>query len=251
MQPALQSTEPAATAARHGAASPPGCAGCALRALCLTRGVAAASLERLDSLVAARRGVPRSGRLFRKGDRLESIFAVRSGFFKTSHAAASGQPDHVCGFHMAGDLLGLEGIDNERHGCDAVALEDSQVCVIPYARLEALCRECGPLQRQFHKIMSREIAGNHELMLLLGGRRAKERLATFLLHLTQRLQSRGQASAAMVLRMTREEIGSHLGLKLQTVSRCFSQLQDDQVLRVRRRHIDILDPGALARLVNG
>jgi CRP/FNR family transcriptional regulator len=152
---------------------------------------------------------------------------------------------------MAGELLGLDGIGTDRHTCDAVALEDSQVCVIPYQELEALSREFTVLQHQFHRIMSREIVRDHGVMLLLGSMRAEQRLAAFLLNLTKRLQARGFSASALVLRMTREEIGSYLGLKLETVSRTFSKFQEDGLLEVRQRQIKIVDLAALQALVNG
>jgi len=152
---------------------------------------------------------------------------------------------------MGGELLGLDGIGTDRHTCDAVALEDANVCVIPYHQLEGLARELSDLQRQFHRIMSREIVRDHGVMLLLGSMRAEERLAAFLLNLTQRLRARGFSGCSLILRMTREEIGSYLGLKLETVSRAFSRFQDDGMLEVRQRHIEILDAEALQKLVNG
>ena len=226
------------------------CSNCNLRELCLPLGLSEEHLSQLDALVATRRPVPRGGALFRSGEAFQSLFAVRVGFFKTCVAADDGR-DQVTGFQMAGELLGLDGIGTERHTCDAVALEDSQVCVIPYAQLESLSREVGELQRQFHRIMSREIVRDHGVMLLLGSMRAEERLAAFLLNLTHRLQLRGFSATALVLRMTREEIGSYLGLKLETVSRTFSKFQDDGVLEVRQRQIRVLDAEALQRLVAG
>ena len=151
----------------------------------------------------------------------------------------------------SGEVLGLDGIGTDRHTCDAVALEDSQVCIIPYHQLEDLSREITDLQRHFHRIMSREIVRDHGVMLLLGSMRAEERLAAFLLNLTQRLRSRGFSASSLVLRMTREEIGSYLGLKLETVSRAFSKFQDDGVLEVKQRQIRVLDAEALQALVNG
>ena len=135
-----------------------------------------------------RRTVRRGETLFRSGDRFESVYAVRAGFFKTRVSSEDGR-DQVTGFQMAGELLGLDGIGTERHTCDAVALEDSQVCVIPYSQLERLSREFTDLQRQFHRIMSREIVRDHGVMLLLGSMRAEERLAAFLLNLAQRLKA--------------------------------------------------------------
>ncbi|QHJ00181.1 fumarate/nitrate reduction transcriptional regulator Fnr [Xylophilus rhododendri] len=225
------------------------CSNCNLRELCLPVVLAEEDLQRLDSLVDRRRPVKRGETLFRAGDPFSSLYAVRTGFFKTCVSAADGR-DQVTGFLMAGELLGFDGICTDKHACDAVALEDSQVCVIPFSQLETLSREFTPLQRQFHKIMSREIVRDQGVMLLLGSMRAEERLAAFLLNLTRRLQSRGFSASDLVLRMTREEIGSYLGLKLETVSRTFSKLQDDGVLEVRQRQVRVLKPEVLSQLVD-
>ncbi len=226
------------------------CSSCNLRELCLPVGIAEDQMERLDSIVSTRRSLARGDALFRTGDSFTSLYAVRTGFFKTCLASEDGR-DQVTGFQMAGELLGLDGIGTEHHTCDAVALEDSQVCVIPYGQLEELSREISDLQRHFHKIMSREIVREHGVMLLLGSMRAEERLAAFLLNLTQRLHARGFSSNSMVLRMTREEIGSYLGLKLETVSRAFSKFQEEGVLEVKQRHIQVLKAEALQALVSG
>ena len=225
------------------------CSNCNLRELCLPVGLSEIDMERLDTLVAKRRAVPRGDALFRAGDGFQSLYAVRTGFFKTCVSSEDGR-DQVTGFQMAGELLGLDGISTDSHTCDAVALEDSQVCVIPYGALEGLSREFTELQHQFHKIMSREIVRDHGVMLLLGSMRAEERLAAFLLNLTQRLQARGFSASALILRMTREEIGSYLGLKLETVSRTFSKFQEEGLLEVRQRQIEIRDPAALQHLVS-
>ncbi len=226
------------------------CSGCNLRELCLPMGMSEAQMDRLDAIVATRRTVPRGDALFRVGGAFSSLYAVRTGFFKTCLSSEDGR-DQVTGFHMAGELLGLDGIGTDRHTCDAIALEDSQVCVIGYHQLEDLSRELSDLQRHFHRIMSREIVRDHGVMLLLGSMRAEERLAAFLLNLTQRLRTRGFSASSLVLRMTREEIGSYLGLKLETVSRAFSKFQDDGVLEVKQRQIRVLNPDALQALVNG
>ncbi len=225
------------------------CSNCNLRELCLPVGLTDPDLERLDELVAKRRSVTRGDALFRTGDAFQSIYAVRTGFFKTCVSSEDGR-DQVTGFQMAGELLGLDGISHDRHNCDAIALEDSQVCVIPFGQLEELSRDFTPLQHQFHKIMSREIVRDHGMMLLLGSMRAEERLAAFLLNLTQRLQARGFSASSLILRMTREEIGSYLGLKLETVSRTFSKFQDDGLLEVKQRHIRIVDDTGLRQLIS-
>jgi CRP/FNR family transcriptional regulator len=206
-------------------------------------------VDQLDRLVSSRRSVARGQTLFRTGDGFQSLYAVRTGFFKTCVMAEDGR-DQVTGFQMAGELLGLDGISTERHACDAVALEDSTVCVIPYGDLEGLSQQMPDLQRVFHKIMSREIVREHGVMLLLGSMRAEERLAAFLLNLTQRLHMRGYSRSAVILRMSREEIGSYLGLKLETVSRTFSRFQAEGILEVKQRDIRIVDHDGLQRLVN-
>ena len=226
------------------------CSSCNLRELCLPVGLAPSDMDRLDAVVETRRSLKRGEALYSAGEAFTSLFAVRTGYFKTRVTAEDGR-DQVTGFQMAGELLGFDGIGSERHTCDAIALEDAQVCVIPFAQLEALSREFGDLQRQLHKVMSREIVREHGVMLLLGSMRAEERLAAFLLNLTQRLQARGFSPTSLVLRMTREEIGSYLGLKLETVSRAFSKFQDDGVLEVKQRQLRVLDEGALRLLVNG
>ena len=173
------------------------CANCNVRELCLPVGMSDEQLERLDTLVATRRTVARSDPLFHVGDAFTALYAVRAGFFKTSVSSEDGR-DQVTGFHMAGELIGLDGVATDRHTCDAVALEDSQVCVIGYHRLEDLSRELNDLQHHFHRIMGREIVHDHGVMLLLGSMRAEERLAAFLLNLTQRLRQRGFSGSSVV-----------------------------------------------------
>jgi CRP/FNR family transcriptional regulator, anaerobic regulatory protein len=225
------------------------CSNCNLRELCLPVGLPEPDLDRIDELVNSRRALKRGEILFRAGDRFEALYAVRTGFFKTRVSAEDGR-DQVTGFQMAGELLGLDGISADRHSCDAVALEDSKVCQIPYGRLEEVLREVADLQRQFHKVMSREIVRDHGVMLLLGSMRAEARLAAFLLNLTQRLRARGFSGSSVVLRMTREEIGSYLGLKLETVSRAFSRFQEEGLLDVKQRDIRMLDEAGMRRLLN-
>ncbi len=225
------------------------CSSCNLRELCMPLGLSHAELERIDSLVSIRRKVKRGTPLFRNGDKFTSLYAIRTGFFKTCIASEDGR-DQVTGFQMAGEVVGLDGIVNDRHTCDAVALEDAEVCVLPFDRIEELSNEIHALQRHVHKIMSREIVREHGVMLLLGSMRAEERLAAFLLNLVQRLHARGFSRSELVLRMTREEIGSYLGLKLETVSRTFSKFVDDGIVLVKQRQVRILNADALKDIVN-
>ena len=225
------------------------CSSCNLRELCMPLGLTHDELERVDSLVASRRRVKRGASLFRNGDKFTSLYAIRTGFFKTCITSEDGR-DQVTGFQMAGEVVGLDGIVNDRHTCDAIALEDADVCLMPFDRIEELSNEIQGLQRHVHKIMSREIVREHGVMLLLGSMRAEERLAAFLLNLVQRLHARGFSQSELVLRMTREEIGSYLGLKLETVSRTFSKFAEEGIIEVKQRHVRIVNADALRQLVN-
>jgi CRP/FNR family transcriptional regulator len=212
-------------------------------------GLSEEELQRLDDLVATRRKIARGDSLYRNGDKFSALYAIRTGFFKTTVAVEDGR-DQVTGFQMAGEVIGLDGIVSEYHTCDAVALEDAEVCVMNFDRIEDLSREINALQRHVHKIMSREIVREHGVMLLLGSMRAEERLAAFLLNLVQRLHARGFSQSELVLRMTREEIGSYLGLKLETVSRTFSKFVEEGIVEVKQRHVRILNSDALKLIVN-
>ena len=211
-------------------------------------GLEAADMKKLDEVVATRRQVRQGQMLFSNGEAFTSLYAIRTGFFKTCIANEDGR-EQVTGFQMAGEIIGLDGIVTDRHSCNAVALEDAEVCVMPFANVEELSREFPVLQRHVHRVMSREIVRENGMMMMLGNMRADERLAAFLLNLVQRLHARGFSKSEMILRMTREEIGSYLGLKLETVSRTFSAFQKQHLLEVSSRHIRILDLDALRRII--
>jgi CRP/FNR family transcriptional regulator len=225
------------------------CSNCNLQELCLPLGLSIDEIEKLDDLVSTRKRIKRGEHLYRAGQTFDAIYAVRSGFFKTDVLLEDGR-EQVTGFQMAGELLGLDGISTEHHSCNAIALEDSDVCTIPFSHLEGLSREIQTLQHHFHKVMSREIVRDHGVMMLLGTMRAEERLATFLLNLSQRFTARGYSPAEFYLRMTREEIGSYLGLKLETVSRAFSRFQEEGLIAVQQKHVRILNTPGLKRLMN-
>ncbi len=215
------------------------CSTCNLRELCLPCGLDAPDTALLGDLIYTRKRVKRGESLYRAGAAFDSLFAVRSGFFKSSVVLEDGR-DQVTGFHMAGEILGMDGIGTESHAADVTALEDSEVCIIPYARLEQ-----PGLQRQLHKVMSRELVRDQGVMMLLGTMRAEERLAAFLLNLSQRFVARGFSPHEFHLRMTRDEIGSYLGLSLETVSRLFSRFQDERLISVQQKHIRIFDIAGL------
>ncbi|OSZ75589.1 fumarate/nitrate reduction transcriptional regulator Fnr [Hydrogenophaga sp. IBVHS1] len=225
------------------------CSSCNLRELCLPMGLNAGEMVKLDHIISTRKRIKRGGTLFNVGDKFTSLYAVRSGFFKTCVTTADGR-DQVTGFQMTGEILGLDGIVSDHHSCDAIALEDAEVCIMPFDQVEELSREFTTLQHHVHKIMSREIVRDHGVMLLLGSMRADERLAAFLLNLVQRLHARGFSQSEFVLRMTREEIGSYLGMKLETVSRTFSKFVEDGIIEVKQRYVHIKDTEALKQIVN-
>ena len=152
---------------------------------------------------------------------------------------------------MSGELIGMDGICSHIHSCDAVALEDSEVCELPFTHLEELGQDIPSLRSHFFRLMSREIVRDQGVMLLLGNMRAEERMAPFLLNLSQRLYSRGFAANDFILRMSREEIGSYLGLKLETVSRTLSKFHHEGLISVEHKHIKILDATTLKKMVSG
>lgn len=225
------------------------CSNCNLRELCMPVGFNVDEMKRLDEVVEKRRRVKQGELLFNSGDTFTSLYAIRTGFFKTCVTSEDGR-EQVTGFQMAGEIIGMDGIVSDRHNCNAVALEDAEVCVMPFATVEDLSRELPMLQRHVHKIMSREIVRENSVMMLLGNMRAEERLAAFLLNLLQRLHARGLSQSELVLRMTREEIGSYLGLKLETVSRAFSKFSEEGIIEVKQRYVKILDADALKKIFN-
>ena len=207
--------------------------------LCLPCGLNGSDLAMLGDLVYTRRRVKRGDSLFHAGTGFDSLFAVRSGFFKSSVVLEDGR-DQVTGFHMAGEVLGMDGIGSGHHTSDVVALEDSEVCIMPFSLIEEAAREVPALQRHLHAVLSREIVRDHGVMMLLGSMRAEQRLAAFLSNLSKRFVRRGYSASDFHLRMTREDIGSYLGLKLETVSRLFSQFQKDGLIEVEQKHVRIL-----------
>jgi len=225
------------------------CSNCNLRELCMPIGFDPNDMQKLDEVVATRIKVKQGSHLFSDGDIFTSLYAIRTGFFKTSVTIEDGR-EQVTGFQMAGEIVGLDGIVNDQHSCNAIALEDAEVCVMPFENVEVLSREFPVLQRHMHKIMSREIVRENSVMMLLGNMRAEERLAAFLLNLVQRLHARGFSQSEFVLRMSREEIGSYLGMKLETVSRTFSKFSEDGVIEVKQRYVRILEPEALKKIFN-
>ena len=225
------------------------CTTCNLRELCAPCcDLTAAEKELAERLAFTRVRVRRGDCLYRNGERFTSLYAVRKGFFKSVAALANGR-DQVTGFWLTGEVMGMGGIEPGRHACDAVALEDSEVCAIPFDGLQQLAHEIPALQRHLRKLMSREIVREHGTILQLGTMSAEERLAMFLLNLSRRVAAHGGSPSEFNLRMRREEIGSYLGLKLETVSRTFSKLQEQGLIAVQLKMVRIRDRAALERVM--
>lgn len=233
-----------AAGARH---QTPRCSTCSMRAVCMPAGLSEAELAKLDAVICATRPVRRGEALYRTGDAFQSVYAVRAGSFKTVVMHRDGR-EHVTGFQIAGDALGLDGVCGGQQNCDAIALEDSVVCIIPFAQLEALCHEMKPMQRHIYQLMGSEIVRESSQMMLLGTMSAEQRVATFLLNLSKRFKARGFSAAEFHLRMTREEIGCYLGMKLETVSRMFSKFQRERLVHAQGKSIRIVDPEGLAQV---
>ena len=226
------------------------CSTCSLRELCLPVGLRPDEFEQLDTVIKQSHRLKKGEFLFRSGESFHSLYAIRTGFFKTTVASQDGR-DQVTGFFMSGELIGMDGICTHSHSCDAVALEDSEVCELPFGHMEALSKEIPSIQTHFFRLMSREIVRDQGVMLLLGNMRAEERIAAFLLNLSQRLHHRGFAANDFILRMSREEIGSELGLKLETVSRTLSRFHQEGLIVVEHKHIRLLKPELLNQMVSG
>jgi CRP/FNR family transcriptional regulator, anaerobic regulatory protein len=226
------------------------CAACSMHQLCLPMGLDDADITRLDQIIGSRRRLARDERLYAMGEPFRSLYAVRYGHFKTYQVNAAGE-QQITGFQMAGELLGMDAISGDRYHCDAVALEDSEVCEIPFARLEELFGHVPTLLRHFHRIMSQEITREQNVMLLLGNMRAEQRFAVFLVNLSARYAARGYSSTEFGLRMSREDIGNYLGLTIESVSRLLSRFKKQGWIDVDKRAVRLLDPVKLKAIAAG
>ncbi len=224
------------------------CSSCCLKNVCLPCELGRADLDRFVEITAAKRRVARGASLYHNGDHFEALYAVHSGAFKTVGSSRHGD-EKITGFHLSGELMGLEAISNGRHSYSVVALEDSEVCVIPFAQLEKMAMSVPALQHQLLRVISGDISRDQGLMLLLGSMSAEQRLAAFLLSLSRRHQRLGFSAIRFALRMTREEIGSYLGLTLETVSRLFSRFQRVGLIGVQQREVEIRNAESLREMV--
>jgi CRP/FNR family transcriptional regulator len=223
------------------------CSKCNVRESCLPCGLNDEEAHHVDHLVQSRRRIKRGDSVYRNGDPFKSLYAVRSGFFMTYAITEDGR-EQITGFQMPSDIVGMDGIGTELHKLNVVALEDSEVCVIPLGKIEDISTQVPKLQRELNRMMSREIVRDQVTMIMLGTMRAEERVAAFLLNLSQRFAALGYSPSEFYLRMTRDQIGCYLGLKLETISRIFSKFQDCGLLTVQNKRIQILDRQRLKSL---
>jgi len=207
-------------------------------------GLAPEDVDRLDSIVKRSRPLHRGDHLFRGGERFRSLYVVKTGSVKT-YAPSEEGGEQVLGFHLPGEIIGLDAIDQSCHTCSAKVLETSAICEIPFSRFEELAASIPSLQHQMYRLLSKEIGQDTDMLLLLGKKNAEERLAAFLISMSKRLSKRGLSATDFYLSMSRHEIGSYLGLAVETVSRLFTRFQDEGLLLVDRKHVQVLNRPAL------
>jgi CRP/FNR family transcriptional regulator len=224
------------------------CSSCCLQGVCLPCSLPADQLAAFDDIITVKKRVARGAALFRCGDGFDTLYAVRSGAFKTVSTSRNGD-EKITGFYLPGEVVGLDAISSARHTFNAVALEDSDVCAIPFARLESLAARMPQLQRQLFRVLSSDISRDQGLMLLLGNMTAEQRLAAFLLSLSRRHERLGYSPIRFHLRMTREDIGSYLGLTLETISRLFARFQREGLIASQQRDVELKNVEGMRELV--
>ncbi len=224
------------------------CSTCMMGSVCLPVGMPASEVAKLDELFKERLRIAKGQPLFLHGTSLDALFSLRTGSIKSQIVEASGH-HQITGFYLPGEIVGLDGMFDGMHSSTSIAMEDSEVCVVKLDDIDEVSRYVPTLQHQVRRLMSKEIARSHQVLLALGSMRSEQRLAAFLINLSQRLAALGYSSTDFIMRMGREEIGNYLGLTLETVSRLFSRFARDGVIRVNQREIKILDMAALNELV--
>ena len=226
------------------------CRDCSLQELCLPLGLDSDDVESLERIVRRRHPLKKGEQLYRLGDPFKSIYAVRTGVFKSTSLMEDGRAQ-IIGFYLPGELLGMDAINVDKHPCTAEALETSEVCEIPFAALEDLAHKLPSLQHQLLRIMSREMGRDEQALVMLGRMNAPERLATCLMSFSRRYAKLGGDPCRFRLGMSRQDLGDYLGLALETVSRLFARLQQDGMVKLEGRNITLSDPLRLGALANG
>lgn len=226
------------------------CTTCTLHDICIPTGLTPKETQQLDHIIDRHRRISRGRILYRMNDPFTTLYAIRFGQFKTYQVTVDGV-EQVTGFHMAGEFLGMDAISGDRHQCYASALEDSEVCELPFSKLEHLFFEIPALLRHFHRMMSKEITRDQSTMLSLGNMNADQRFALFLLNLSARHKARGYSATSFQLRMSRGEIGNYLGLTIESISRLVSKFNRDGRINICQRDVELRDLVALEQLGTG
>ena len=224
------------------------CGQCSLRELCFPYGLSDEVISKLDTIVEHRRPLHKGDHLYHDGDHAHAIYAVRSGSLKTIIESPNGD-EQIVGFHMAGELVGLDGFRDDTHSCSCIALETSSVCDLPITSLEELCLELPAIQEQMRRIIGKEVANDHSMLLMLGKMSAEEKVASFLLSISRRMEERHWKANDFVLSMPRQDIANYLGLAVETVSRLFAHYQEEDTIEVDRRRIHIKNMNRLKQVV--
>lgn len=214
------------------------CEDCSLYRLCLPLGLHSKDLAQLDKIIKRSQTYKRGQPLFEANNQFTSLYVVRSGSFKTTISTNNGR-DQVTGFYFPGEFIGLDAIHQESYQSTARALESSSVCELPYDHLQEIGKDMPQLQIQLLTRISKELAGDKGLMLLLGKKTADEKLASFLLSISKRFNERGFSAMDFQLSMSRSDIANHLGLAVETVSRILSRFQDDELITITGKAISL------------
>ncbi|RAU17717.1 transcriptional regulator FNR [Nitrincola tibetensis] len=223
------------------------CSTCSLSSLCLPVSLNMTEMERLDNIIDKSRPLKKGEHLFRQGDTFTSIFAIRAGSVK-SYCITNDGEEQITGFFFPGELVGLSGFNDTAYPVSAKILETTTVCEIPFERLDDLSGHMPELRRQILRTMSREISNDQQMMTLLSKKTAEQRVATFLIKLTQRFHERGYSQNYLRLSMSRNEIGNYLGLAVETISRIFTRFQTQNMILVDGKQVEILNYDALFEL---
>jgi len=220
------------------------CSTCAFGEVCVPSGYDKAALRDLHCLVQHTGPLRAGDTIFRTSDRFESIYAVRAGTVKTRVIDAQGR-EQVLGFHLPGEVIGLAAIHPAKYPCDAIALDTVYLCRFSFPALASLASRMPDVQQQLFRLLSADIS---KAAVLAGDYTAGERLAAFLLLLGRRFAARGFSATRFRLGMPRSDIACHLRLAPETVSRVLRQFQDQGLVRVEEREVELLQPGLLREL---
>ncbi|MEX7649946.1 fumarate/nitrate reduction transcriptional regulator Fnr [Klebsiella pneumoniae] len=223
------------------------CQDCSISQLCIPFTLNEHELDQLDNIIERKKPIQKGQTLFKAGDELKSLYAIRSGTIKSYTITEQGD-EQITGFHLAGDLVGFDAIGTGLHPSFAQALETSMVCEIPFETLDDLSGKMPNLRQQMMRLMSGEIKGDQHMILLLSKKNAEERLAAFIYNLSRRFAQRGFSPREFRLTMTRGDIGNYLGLTVETISRLLGRFQKSGMLAVKGKYITIENSDLLAQL---